>query len=235
MGNFPRGATLVYYGSTTLRDKLVAAGRPGVFFDPERFTFQALREGYGDELLNYGSDVTTVGEFLWDIGSDPDELLFVRPTEDSKTLTGGVQSRRDWVEAIKVSMNNTRGPTHMTPIQVGEPRNIEYEWRLFMVDGRVVAASQYRAHGYPNRSAEVPDSVVQYAETMAMRYQPAKVFVMDVCELSADGSYRVVETNCASCSGFYAANVRNIVQEVTQYVGRHPESLRGHLRGDMPR
>lgn len=234
-GELPEGAVLVYYGSTTLRDKLVAAGRPGVFFDPVRFSFQALRDGYGEELLNHGSVVVTVGEFLAATQDDPDELLFIRPTEDSKTLTGGVHTRREWVDAIQISMNNTHGPKFETPIQLGEPRNIEYEWRLFMVDGRVVASSRYRAYGYPNRSEEVPDRVVQYAEDMATKYQPAKVFVMDVCELSVDGSLRVIETNCASCSGFYAADVREIVRGITQYVGRHPESLRGHLRGDMPR
>lgn len=219
-GELPEGAILVYYGSTTLRDKLVAAGRPGVFFDPARFTFQALRDGYGEELLNYGSVVTTVGEFLATTGGDPDELLFVRPTEDSKTLTGGVQTRREWVEAITVSMNNTRGPKPETPIQVGEPRNIEYEWRLFMVDGRVAASSQYRAHGYSNRSAEVPDHVVRYAEDMAEKYQPAKVFVLDVCELTSDGSLRVIETNCFNCSGFYLTDVSDIVRAVTNLVAR---------------
>lgn len=214
-GGIPKGAVPVYYGSTTLRDKLVAAGQHGVFFDPVKFSFQALRDAYGENLLNHGSVVTTVGEFLAHTGGDPEELLFIRPTEDSKSLTGAVQTRREWIEAIQVSMNNTRGPTPSTPIQVGEPRNIEYEWRMFLVDGRVVSASQYRAHGYLNRSAEVPNRVVQYAKDMARLYQPAKVFVMDVCELSADGSLRVVETNCFNCAGFYAANVSNIVQAVT--------------------
>lgn len=218
-GELPEGAILVYYGSTTLRDKLVAAGRPGVFFDPVRFTFQALRDGYGENLLNHGSVITTVGEFLATTDRDPDELLFIRPTEDSKSLTGAVQTRREWVEAIQISMNNIHGPNSATTIQVGEPQNIEYEWRLFMVDGRVAASSQYRAHGYLNRSAEVPDWVVQYAEDMARLYQPAKVFVMDVCELSADGSLRVVETNCFNCSGFYLADVSDIVRAVTKLVG----------------
>ena len=217
VGGIPEGMTPIYYGSTTLRDKLVAAGRPGVFFDPARFEFMALRHGYWTELLNQMSLVTTVGEFMAS-DEDPDELVFVRPTGDTKSLVGGVQTRLEWKEAMAISRNNTRGAKNHTPIQVSEPRNIEYEWRLFMVDGQVASASQYRAHGYSNLSPEVPDHVLAYGVSMAAKYSPARAFVLDVCELSSGGDYplRVLETNCLNCAGFYKSDVVAIVRAITR-------------------
>lgn len=215
----PDGAVRVYYGSTTLRDKLVAAGLPGVFFDPFRFSFFSLGRGYRRELLNFDSRVTTIAGFLEEYETaDPDELIFVRPVLDSKELVGAVQTRREWAEAIRVSMNNTRCPTERTAIQIADPRNLDFEWRLFIVDGKVVASSQYRAYGQQSRSAEVPEHVRIYGERMASIYSPARVFTLDVCQLSSDGSLRVVETNCFNCSGFYESDVEAIVRAVTEAV-----------------
>jgi len=209
----------IYYGSTTLRDKLTAHGKPGVFFDPHRFSFAALKEGYGENLLNGESVVMTIWSFLSDCAhQDQDELLFVRPSDDSKSLNGYVQTRREWVESIRISMNNTRGPKNDTQVQVAQPRNIETEWRLFVVGGKVAASSQYRYRGHLNAKADTPQRVVDYAERMAVIYQPASVFVMDVCEMSSDNSLRVVETNCFNCSGFYKADVREIIAAVNAHV-----------------
>lgn len=213
------GKQPIYYGSTTLRDKLAASGKPGVFFVPQRFSFAALKEGYGENLLNGESVVMTVGSFLSDCARlDPDELLFVRPSDDSKSLNGYVQTRREWEESVRISMNNTRGPKNDTQIQVAQPRNIETEWRLFVVGGKVAASSQYRYRGHLNAKADTPQRVVDYAERMAVIYQPASVFVMDVCEMSSDSSLRVVETNCFNCSGFYKADVREIIAAVNAHV-----------------
>jgi hypothetical protein len=218
-GEVPENAALVYYGSTTLRDKLVTAGEPGVFFVPSRFTFRALLEEYGEELLNHDSKVLSIRKFL-SKGGDPEESLFIRPASDSKSLVGAVQTRAEWEEAIRISMNNTRGPSNGTLIQVASPKNVEFEWRVFVVAGKAVAASQYRAHGYLNLSPDVPQKVLDYSEQMAEKYQPAEAFVMDVCELSRDGSLRVVETNCMNCSGFYLSDVKEVVLAVTELIER---------------
>lgn len=215
----------IYYGSTTLRDKLTVHNKPGVFFDPGRFSFAALKEGYGENLLNGESVVMTVGSFLSDCARlDPDELLFVRPSDDSKSLNGYVQTRREWEESVRVSMNNTRGPKNDTHVQIAQPRNIETEWRLFVVGGKVAASSQYRYRGHLNVKADTPREVIDYAERMAAIYQPAKVFVMDVCEMSSDNTLRVVETNCFNCSGFYKSDVRAIVVAINGHMLAEPPS-----------
>lgn len=214
-GGFQENEVPVYYGSTTLRDKMVAAGMPGFFFDHYRFSFMALRTGYGEDLLNYHSRVLTVGEFLGGSGNQ-NEDLFIRPADDSKTIIGGVKTRSEWSESIAISMNNTRGPTLETSIQIGEPYTLNYEWRLFIVGGRVVAASQYRAHGHLNTQPEVPEKVVEFGNRMAERYSPAEVFVMDICETG--NRLYVLETNCFNCSGLYKASAVDIVSAVSGYL-----------------
>lgn len=215
----PAEGRALFYGSTTLMKNVARAGRwfPGVFFDKPRFDFTALRDGYGPHLLNIVSELTTVRDFTArDL--DPQALFFVRPAGDLKEFQGDVMEFgevRGWREGLASS----NGPMSLdTVIQVAPPIHIDREWRTVVVDGAVVASSQYRVSGRRNVNDEVPADVVDFATAMAARYAPAPVFVLDVGE-TADG-LRVIETNCFNSAGFYWCDVHAIVREVTAYVRR---------------
>jgi len=210
---------VVFYGSTTLTKTVSAAGRwtPGVFFEPARFAFEALRAGYGERLLNVDSEVLTIRELVARPYAATAEF-FVRPAADMKEFTGEVldfASIREWQQRLQSS----RGPLSLdTRVQLAAPKAIGREWRTIVVDGRVVAASQYRALGRFDMRGEVPKDVLAYAEDAARAYQPAPVFVLDVWETAA--GLRVGETNCFNASGWYWCDVHAIVREVTAFVAR---------------
>ena len=215
----PEGGAVVFYGSTTLMRNVARAGRwePGVFFDEARFSFEALRDGYGPALLNAASEVVRVGEFVArDL--DPEAEFFVRPAGDLKEFAGAVHAfgeLRGWRDGLAAS----HGPLGLdTRIQVAPPVEVISEWRTVVVDGRVVASSQYRSHGRLRVTGEVPAAVTEFAEAMAARYAPAPVFVLDVGEVEA--GLRVVETNCFNSSGFYWCDLYAVVRAVTAYVRR---------------
>ncbi|MFO0630259.1 MAG: ATP-grasp domain-containing protein [Polyangiales bacterium] len=215
----PTDGLAVFYGATTLVRNVARAGRwrPGVYFDEARFAFEALRAGYGDDLLNADSEVLTVQALL--ARDTPDEAeFFVRPAADLKEFTGGVMrfgALRVWGDGLAGSV----GPLSLdTRVQLATPKHVRREWRTILVGGRVVAASQYRTAGRLDVRAEVPDAVRAFAETCAARYAPAPVFTLDVGE-TAEG-LRVVETNCFHSSGFYACDVRAIARAVTAWVVR---------------
>lgn len=96
------------------------------------------------------------------------------------------------------------------------PRTIEDEWRLFVVDGRVVTGSHYRRGDTLDVRADVPVEVVSFGETIAARYAPSPAFVLDVAH--SDGALRVVEYNCLHGAGFYASDVDAVVRALNAYV-----------------
>ena len=211
----------IFYGSTTLTRNVHEAQRwnPGVWFNPESYEFERVLAGYGKEhLLNGDSEVLTVKELL-SRNYKNNELLFVRPAADMKEFTGSVM---DFEEIKQWScLEGTNGPfTFDTKVQVAEPKNIDREFRTIVVDKRVITASQYRLRGRLEVRGEVPEEALLYASAVAQLYQPAPVFVLDVCELSS-GLYKIVETNTFNAAGFYWCDYHKIVTEVTDYTKSH--------------
>jgi hypothetical protein len=85
-----------------------------------------------------------------------------------------------------------------------------------VVDGAVVASSQYRYHGRLKVTGEVPAEVTAFAERDGRAVRPAPVFVLDVGEV--EEGLRVVETNCFNSAGWYACDAAAIVRRVTAFV-----------------
>lgn len=215
----PAEGRVVFYGSTTLMKNVAREGRwtPGVFYDEARFAFGALRAGYGEALLNADSEVTTLAE-LTSRALDPETLLFVRPVLDLKQFTGEVFSFAE-LATWRTRLEHARGDlTLATEVQIAAPKEVLAEWRTVVVEGRVVAASQYKLEGGAFISDEVPRPVWDFAGEMAARYQPAGVFVLDVAETPA--GMRVVETNCFNSAGLYWCDVHAVVTAVTDYARR---------------
>lgn len=100
-------------------------------------------------------------------------------------------------------------------IVVSEPYNIQTEWRLWIVEKRVVAASKYCERFRLQKEEGCPAEVVSFAEQRCREYTPHDVFVMDVC-LSGE-EYYIVECGCMNGAGFYKGNIEQIVKAVSGY------------------
>lgn len=212
------GVTM-FYGSVGLVRRVSQDNRwkPGVFFDPTAFAFQALLNGYGDELLNADSEVLTMREVM-EQERPGDRHFFCRPVEDDKAFTGKVFSWKELQEqAIQLKEADSSNRLQLdTKVQVASTKDILHEVRHFVIDGKVSTSSFY-GRGMMNQ--EVPLEEIEYAERMAQRYQPAEVFVLDTC-LLADGSRRVVETNCMNSSGFYWTDIYKLVKDLNSHLLR---------------
>jgi len=97
-----------------------------------------------------------------------------------------------------------------------KPKSIGFEYRLFMIDDRVIAKSSYRLKSMIVQDQPVPDAVVNFAIAQSRIWRPDHVYVMDVCE--TDDGHKIVEFNCFNASGFYNCNIDAIVSEVTTLV-----------------
>lgn len=215
--DFPTTKQSIFYGSTTL-GKLVMTNKhlhAGFFFDPEAFSIANYLDKWGSFMLNHGAVITSFSE-LMEKGYDAEQLLFIRPDDDSKSFSGEVKpfgEIRQWYDHLKTVENVDLSMD--SRIVVSEPYHIRYEWRLWIVNKRVVAASKYREDFRLKKERGCPPQVIEFAEQRCLEYAPHDLFVMDICETGGD--YYIVECGCLNSAGFYQADIAAIVREVTDH------------------
>ena len=207
----------IYYGSTTFTNLIYKneATRKGLFFDPETFSIENYINKWGKNMLNYEASITTFKNLI-DCKYDSKKLLFIRPNDDSKSFAGEVKrfgEISDWYEKLKTISNINLSLE--SKIIVSEPYNLKSEWRLWIVNKKVVTASKYREYFKLSKEPGCPPEVVSFAEERCQQYTPHDVFVMDIC-LSGDDFY-IVECGCMNGAGFYKADIGEIVKSVTGY------------------
>ena len=86
------------------------------------------------------------------------------------------------------------------------PVRILREWRVWIVDGRVVTWSLYREGRRVAYRPEIDDDAAAFARAVVEAnpgYAPA--YALDLCR-TEDG-LRLPETNCINAAGFYAADL----------------------------
>ena len=171
--------------------------------------------------LIYEGDLNTLKESINNIGVDfvevevmpftPDIPFF--PTEKRSIFYGSVTLNNLIYEKLKI-IENTNLDLE-SKIIVSEPYNIKTEWRLWIVNGKVVASSKYRQYFKLKKEEGCPEEVKKFAEERCAEYTPHNCFVMDIA-LCGD-SYYIVECGGMNSAGFYKANISDIVSSVTEY------------------
>lgn len=223
---FDKSKDTIIYGSTTF-NALAAEDvqlKKGLFFDPVTFSIENYKQRWGKYMLNGDARIMTFRELMTSDAYSPDQLLFIRPDDDSKSFAGEVKAFEEiaaWYGQLSQVSN-----MHLTPdtvIVVGVPYSIAAEWRLWIVAGKVVAASKYREYFKLRKEAGCPEAVKLFAEQRCKEYVPHEVFVMDIC-LCGD-EYYIVECGSMNGAGFYKADVQAIVHAVTAYFGSKSSNL----------
>lgn len=218
--DFDKSKQSIFYGSTTMgqlvyRDNSI---NKGFFFDNESFSIENYLVKWGSHMLNYGAQVTSFND-LMSSTYELDKLLFIRPDDDSKSFSGEVKKFgeiKSWYERLKMFDNTSLSLD--SKIVVSEPYQLRYEWRLWIVNKQVVAASKYREDFKLKKERGCPAEVIQFAEQRCHEYTPHDVFVMDICETGND--YYIVECGCLNSAGFYQADIGAIVSSVTEYFSK---------------
>ena len=213
--DFDQSVPTTFYGGTGWINNIYNKhpNHKGIFFNPDSvFTYWIKK--YGEKALNCGAIETTFADII-DAKYQDDEQLFVRPVSDQKDFNGGVMSFGEiklWRDKIRSYVSDL----DYLPIIVGQAHGVAYEWRLFILNGKVITGSQYRTYCVLNVQPNVPQEVIDFAEAQAKVYSPEAVFVMDVCKSGTE--LYVVEIGCFNSAGFYASNLEKIVCEVSKHV-----------------
>lgn len=215
----PVDTATLFHGSCAFADLIGRAGHwsPGVCFSAvPGFDCASYRAHYGDALVNAGGEIVPLAEADTVLsGSQP---VFLRSCGDLKELTGAVWKR----EQLRVYLDKLRAAGDAArlnlPVLVAPRQRLDREWRLFVVDRRVVAGSQYRYYGDLCCEPGVPAEVSTFAETLCRRWTPAPVFVMDVAQIS--DRLGLIELNGFHSSGFYACDVATVIQAVEAWCAK---------------
>lgn len=207
----------IFYGSSNFVTNVYRSNRwkPGSFFNEENFCSSKTISQYGDYCLNADAIFTTMDEFS-KLGLSEEDRFFIRPNGDLKEFAGNVYSYKEfcnWCEKLRpggFSIEMT------TKIVVAKLKNIENEWRLFVVNNQVISGSRYRSLGRRSISKDVPNYAKEFGEKMARIWSPEIVFVLDIAQV--DDSLKVIEINGFNSSGFYESNIKLIIQKVSEAI-----------------
>lgn len=211
----PTGKVMVW-GSTTL--DLVAKNKgwvPGTFLN-ENFDQRIWKTKY--PTLNDDAEV-------FEFGSLPvfEGQRFIRPVHDMKVFAGMViysGELEEWKETIQRYSDGYTTLRPETPVSLSSVKDIEMEWRFFVVDGKVVSGSRYRHWGLSDhRRIDLSSEPWKFAQEMVNRWQPAEAFVIDVAALnpfpdSEPKPFSVIEVNCINSAGFYACDMSAVISAI---------------------
>jgi hypothetical protein len=206
------GPCLVY-GSGGL---LALARRQGwrpAGWDGEGFSATQVAAALGPLALNHGAVLTSWAGVAEAARAQGWAQVFIRPDAETKEFAGrvvGVDELEAWIGRLRAIgyLEESASAAVIAPA-----RTLGREWRLFIVDGKVVASAQYARGGEPVLGPPAPSDVVAFAHDSLRRHAPAPAFVLDVAEAWTDARWepRVVELNSINSAGFHGCDPSPIV------------------------
>lgn len=183
-------------------------------------------------MLPYG-ELVRQREFLVDTFANGTSI-FVRPNGGDKSFSGKVISVHSDDYAKEVRDLGFYGVDAESLVIVSKPQHILEEWRLVVVEGQVVASSQYKNCGLVKLQEGCPQYVVDFAQQVIATWQPERCWVLDIGNTIglAGNIPRVVEINSFSSSDLYVCNKDDVVRAVSAaaVMENQPLSFSNRLR-----
>lgn len=146
-----------------------------------------------------------------------EEDMFVKPSTDLKVFNGGfIHSDTlfsDFLEKQQLISNIDYSQVNVlfSPI-----KKVFSEYRFFVVDKKVISGSRYMVDRVVSPDSFVPDDIWKKAEEIALLYQPADIFTLDLCY--TDQGIFIVEYNCFNCSGSYDNDLVKTYQAIHDFL-----------------
>lgn len=213
----PTEPPLIFFGTCNvvkdIRTRNIPVPPPFVWCDWDLFSCHT----YYDKLAAY--IVQDAPKFVK--LRDLDESVFVKPEmffrpDDNEKSFVGTPLKRDlfapWKRDLLSHQDYHQSSEDITVV-VAPIKEIAFEWRVVIVDGKAVAGSRYKKHGWLDIEADFPVEVATFAEEVAACWSPHPVFIIDVG--LCDGKYRVVEIGPFNYAGLYQCDLRAIVDAIS--------------------
>lgn len=212
--DFDKDDCVIFFGSLGMAQDVrrKAPWIPGVYCDLPKFECTYYYPRFGKYLLNENyvmlpfGDLMRRKQFLLDnLGKNG--KIFIRPNSGFKIFGGTILDNWD----LRY-LTQRIDPEKL--IIAATPENIKYEWRLVVVNNKIIGGSQYIendeiVHG------SCPLFVIDYGQEVIenCNYKPERAWCLDICE-TGDGLY-VLEVNAFSTSGLYETPLEEVVRNVS--------------------
>lgn len=215
-----REGPVVVYGSqqfsaAVVRDHGVA---PASYYIPERFYVSHYTAHFDDHSWFLNGDYVCMPylllkqrlEQIYDMFGST--TLFLRPDTGKKVFTGLTIDLHSAPQEFS-ALEQLTSITNRTMVCVARAKKVLSEYRYVIVEGNIVAHTQYMQNGMPHASTYDNASCRQLATMVAKHnYQLDVAYVCDVALVDdeEDDAY-IVEFNSVGTSGWYYADPEKII------------------------
>lgn len=199
---------LFAYGSIQFIKEGMRRGWP-MFYDHD-LNWYKWKEHWDGLLVNNDVTVCELQEL-----TQLTKPTFIRPVNDFKAFSGCVVAPANleaWFERVYRYQDNL---SPSTKIIMCVPQSVQFEWRLFIVNGKIVTGTLYNVNGKLCEVSNVPPEVVAFGQQCVDRWSPLTAYVLDIAKLST-GELKIIETNCIHSAGLYVADIEKLVDAVEE-------------------
>jgi len=211
------GKEFIPYGSTLLITLGAQFGWRGLHFDLTQMNYRNFLKHHPDMLNDNVMTVENAVEWLKHVR--PETEIFTRPSEDLKQYSGQVMTAGEILPWFQSMMDAVGGGSYYmapeTEVVLSSPKNVDAEWRWFIVGGKIIDGSMYRAHNQLRKLHEDDQTVIDEAQALADKWVPDQCVVMDTALV--EDTVKVIEFNCINSSGMYDNDVNKIFKALWEY------------------
>jgi hypothetical protein len=202
--NINEKKSVIGFGSYKLCRLLKEQGFYPASFLNDNFSYDILKDNYSAiNLLNGDIIIEKIKDLVLD-----DKPLFIRPLKDNKLFTGRVFKNEDF-NILKYDMSNTALEEYVI---LSEPKLIESEYRLFIVDKKIVSGSLYKLRGQVIWSDFIDSTILNFANEMISKWSPAIAYTLDIALINKEP--KIIEINNINSAGLYKSDVSKIVDAI---------------------
>jgi hypothetical protein len=177
-----------------------------------------LKDAWGEELLNHDAVVGPLGTIM-----PPGDGFFIRPVEDTKSFAGQMMNADEFYDWRKNIINGdfafaTLGPDDL--VMMAPYKEIYAEYRLYVIGGEIVTGSRYKLGNRVFYTSDLDPKMLDYARERINEYCPRQAICLDIAQVQGDKlTYKVIETNAISSSGFYACDMGRFMSAINEMFG----------------
>lgn len=213
---------VVFYGSLNLARQLQREKPwvPGPICNFKNLCCKTYYSYWGEHLFNQDYIMLPMleikrrrEEIFKQFGKD--DMIWIRPDSGAKTFAGQTVPLESLDKEFDLFGNYAGKPIDEIMAIISSPKVIESEFRIVVIDRKVVAFSQYKN----NDKLEVKEgadegSIILANNIVRSSWQPDIAYTLDICK--SDEKYYLLEANSFSCSGLYACSPESIIREMSK-------------------
>lgn len=204
----PEGENVIVMGSYSMALYAQKQGWiPGSFAN-SRHNFVRQLWHWGDDMVNASARMPRLHEV-----TKQKAPFFIRPPDDSKSFPGTVM---DWEQFSEWRNRILALSPEDNPMIDGETRvmiaplvKIYREYRLWVVDRKIVTGSLYKEGTRVRYDNAVESSILEFAQQFMTGWQPARAYCLDIFD--TEHGLKIGEVNNINSAGLYAADIQKLV------------------------